>query len=163
MSFGASRLASFHYRACENSVELSTFSDGILTVNFPHFPLWEGCGRKGGDRRGRSGTTRALNFYTLLGAAAVKSTTSSASKTASARLPRPPVVALINRPASIVRFNKVQQSGTQHGISPCRVKRLSYPLAIHCRFEIHFSPPSPPRIIFFFRNHTPRVVRSGWH
>lgn len=65
-------------------------------------------------KRGRSETTHLLNFYTLLGAAAAKSTTLSASKTASARLPRPPVVALINRPASIVRFNKVQQSGTQH-------------------------------------------------
>jgi hypothetical protein len=42
-----------------------------------------------------SETARALNFYTLLGAAAAESTTSSASKTASARLPRPLVVALI--------------------------------------------------------------------
>lgn len=98
----------------------------------------------GTGRRSCLETTRALNFYTLLGAAVAKSTTLSASKTASARLPRPPVVALISRPASIVRFNKVQQSGTQHGgISPRRLKLLHHVyLTFHIlhRFEIHFSP-----------------------
>jgi len=89
--------------------------------NFPRF-LAMGTGRHSCLE-----TTRALNFYTLLGAAATKSTTSSVSKTASARLLRPPVVALISRPASIVRFNKVQQSGTQHGsISPRRLKLLHH-------------------------------------
>ena len=118
------------------------------TRNFPHFFLAMGTGR-----RSCLETTRALNFYTLLGAAVAKSTTLSASKTASARLPRPPVVALISRPASIVRFNKVQQSGTQHGgISPRRLKLLHHVyLTFHVlhRFEIHFSP----RIIFFFYNY----------
>jgi len=66
-------------------------------------------------------TASALNFYALLGAAAAKSTTSSALKTASARLSRPPFVALINRPASIVRFNKVQQSGARNTVAFCLV------------------------------------------
>lgn len=39
--FGAFRLVDFHCRACENSIELSTFSDGILTENFPHFSPWK--------------------------------------------------------------------------------------------------------------------------
>lgn len=100
----------------------------------------EGAGERGG-RRGRSETTRALNFYTLLGAAAAKSTTSSVSKTASARLPRPPVVALINRPASIVRFNKVQQSGTQHGAHfALSRKAFILPSRNSHRLEIHFFP-----------------------
>lgn len=94
-------------------------------------------------RRGRSATTRALNFYTLLGAAAVKSTTLPASKTASARLPRPLVVALINRPASIVRFNKVQQSGTQHDgiLSRGKLLRCTY-LTLLRHFEAYFSLPA---------------------
>lgn len=119
----------------EHSIESSTFFYRLFHKDFSTFS------RDG--RRGRSTTARALNFYTLLGAAAAKSTISPASKTASARLPRSPVVALINRLASIVRFNKVQQSGTQYdGVLPHSVAKrfytafISYPPTYS---ESHFS------------------------
>jgi len=111
-------------------------------------------------------TASALNFYALLGAAAAKSTTSSALKTASARLSRPPFVALINRPASIVRFNKVQQSGARNTVAFCLVCGERSHAAFILPALLPARPPArppPPRgslltprsceghIFFFFR------------
>lgn len=121
-----------HTRPRKFRIEPSIFSYGPFYSEFSTFP------RDG--RRGRSETARALNFYALLGAAAAKSTTSSAPKTASARLPRSSVT-LINPLGSIVRFNKVQQSRTQRdGISI--LSRCFYVASItrvlrHC--ETYFS------------------------
>jgi len=130
---------------------MSTFSD-----NREIFYVFFSRGR-GGAKRDHPETARALNralnFYMLLGAAATKSTTSSASKTASARLRRPPVVALINRPTSIVRFNKVQQSGTQHGdIPPCRLLRRVY-LTLS-RFTSFRNTFFSPHSFLFLQSHT---------
>jgi len=115
-------------------------------------------------------TASALNFYALLGAAAAKSTTSSALKTASARLSRPPFVASINRPASIVRFNKVQQSGTQHGgILPASRRALLRRIYLTRSSSPAPLPPPPPpllrdasslllRAIFFLRRNRDAIA-----
>lgn len=135
------------------SVKPSTFFL-LRTANFSHFhtkffAFSRDC------RRGRSETICALNFYTLLDTAAAKSTTLSASKTACARLPRPPVVALINQPTSIVKFNKVQQSGTQHDgiLSRGKLLRRTY-LTLLRHFEVYLSLC----VIFFFHNHAKRLI-----
>lgn len=133
------------------SVEPSTFCYGprIFHIFIPNFSYFLAIADVAVSRQ------FALNFYMLLDTAAAKSTTLSASKTASARLPRPPVVALINRPTSIVRFKKVQQSGTQHDgiLSRGKLLRRTY-LTLLRHFEVYFSLC----VIFLFRNHATRLI-----